>query len=81
MTKPKKFDWIPTIIMVTCFILVPGAGFILGVIGSCLYLLGHIVRDLSDDAEERRKQQTKKQHIHKGPLLPKPRPTITRNDS
>ena len=81
MAKSKGFDWIPTIIMAGCFILVPGGGFLLGVLCSCLYLLGRIVHEFSADAEGEDKQQTKKQHIHKGPLLPKPRPTITRNDS
>lgn len=81
MTKSKGFDWMPTIIMAGCFILVPGGGFLLGVLCSCLYLLGKIVRDFSADAEGEAKQQTKSKHTPTGPLLPKPRPNVTRNDS
>jgi hypothetical protein len=81
MTKSKGFDWMPTIIMVGCFILVPGGGFFLGVLCSTLYYLGRFVLDLAADAEEEDKKQTKSKHTHTGPLLPKPRPNVTRNDS
>lgn len=75
-------DWIPAVIMVSCTVLIPGIGFFVGGVVSIFYFIVRASLALPDaDTEGGKAYKTGKQPTHEGPLLPKPRPNVTRNDS
>ena len=75
-------DWIPAVIMVSCTVLIPGIGFFVGGVVSIFYFIVRASLALPDaDTEGGKAYKTGKQPPHEGPLLPKPRPNVTRNDS
>ena len=82
MKKTKPYDWTPSLILVGCTVLFPGPGFLIGGIASIIYvLLKALLFPPADDTEKGMDCKTNKQAANNVPLLPKPRPRITRNDS
>ena len=81
MKKSINYDWTPSLILVGCTLLIPGIGFMIGGIASILYFIIKALCQHSADTESGTKRDSEKQVVHKGPFLPKPRPTVTRNDT
>lgn len=80
--SPPPADWTPGLILIGCTLLFPGPGFLIGTIGMIIYFILKALASLPDaDTEEGRAHKASEQSKQNRPLLPKPRPTITRNDS
>jgi hypothetical protein len=82
MKKTIPYDWTPSVILIGCTVLFPGPGFLIGGIAFCAYvLLKALLFPPAADTEEGMAHKASEQSKQNRPLLPKPRPTITRNDS
>jgi len=82
MKKTTHYDWTPSLILIGCTVLFPGPGFLIGGIAFCAYvLLKALLFPPAADTEGGSAHKNGEQSKQNRPLLPKPRPTVTRNDS